>query len=81
MLCLNCIYARDGVPERVEVEIKINEEVKKVDVTEEFKGLWKSAVEMGYSATIFCDKLKEVKVGTPPNPACTVTECAEFAEA
>jgi len=81
MLCLNCIFARDGVPEKVEIEVRVDEEVRKVDITEEVKELWKSAEEMGYSVTIFCEKLKEIKVGTPPSPACTVTECAEFSEA
>jgi len=65
MLCLNCIFARDEV----------------TDATEELEELWKLTKEMGYDVVVFCEKLREVKVGTPPSPAKTVTECAEFTEA
>jgi len=65
MLCLNCRFVRDEV----------------TDATEELEELWKRAKKLGYSIVVFCEKLREVKVGTPPSPACTVTECGEFAEA
>jgi len=81
MLCLNCIHARDGVPERVEVEIRINGEIKKVNIADVLKRLWKGSEERGYTIIIFCERLKEIKVGAPPSLAKTVTECMEFAEA
>jgi len=78
---LNCIYARDKIPEKVEVEVKVNEEVEKVDITNILIEAWRNSEERGYSVIIFCEKMKAVKVGSPPSPAKTVTECEEFAEA
>jgi len=81
MLCLNCIHARDGIPERVEVEVRVNEEVEKVDIADELRKLWKAVEERGYTIIVFCSATKEIKGGAPPNPTTTITECAEFAEA
>jgi len=81
MLCLNCIHARDRVPEKVEVEVKVNEEVEKIDITGILVEAWKGSERRGFTAIIYCEKLKVVKVSSPPSPAATVTECGEFAEA
>jgi len=81
MLCLNCIYAHSEVPSRVEVEIKTDEEVRIIDIAEELRKLWREVEKKNYTAIVFCDRLKVVKVGAPPSPAKTVMECTEFAEA
>jgi len=81
MLCLNCIYARDRIPKKVKVKVKVNEKFVKVDVTDILVKAWRIGEERGYSVIIFCEKMKEVKVGSPPSPAKTITECVEFAEA
>jgi len=81
MLCLNCIHARDEVPAEVEVEKKVDGEVVTIDIADMLAKLRKSAERRGYTAIIFCSKLKEIKVGAPPSPAKTITECEEFTEA
>jgi len=81
MLCLNCIHARDGIPEKVEVEGRLNEEVKKVNISGKLRELWRAAEKRGYTVIVFCNARKEVKAGTPPSPTCAVIECAEFSEA
>jgi len=81
MLCLNCVHARDGIPEKVVVEVRVDEEVKRVDITSELEELWKAIKRRGYTVIVFCDAKKRIRVGTPPSPASTVTECEEFTEA
>jgi len=81
MLCLNCIHASSKLPEKVEIEVKINEEVKKIDVTDRMIELWKSVEKRGYTTIIFCKKLGEIKAGSPPHPTKIVDECAEFSAA
>jgi len=81
MLCLNCIHARDEIPEKVEVEVKVNEKVERIDITDILVEAWKGGERRGYTTIIFCERMKVVKVGSPPSPAKTVTECGEFAEA
>jgi len=72
MLCLKCVNRRDAVPDMVEVE--------GVNIAEELRAIWEAVEDRKYPVRIFCDALKEVKVGDPASPAKSVTECAEFTE-
>jgi len=81
MLCLNCIHARGEIPRKLEVEVGMGVAVEKIDIANQLKKLWKAMEEEEYTTIVFCDVKKEVKVGLPPSPASTITECKEFAEA
>jgi len=74
-LCLNCKNRKGEVPGWV--VIAINE--VEVDVAEQLKWVWKAIGRRNYPVRIYCEALKEVKVGDPASPAKSVVKCENFA--